>query len=193
MALESNMNLLLIDTSQKEALVVVSDQNRVTSFVYENVESSCSQKIIFLIDEALKQAGVHKNDIGALGCVVGPGSFTGIRIGIATVSALAYSKKRSVIPICSLEYRVFHLIKEGKSVLSVLPSHKNEAYACLYPGGVPYVLDKYDIQSVETISASVLAQNLADCAWMFFNAHKTVEYFNIQPLYVRKAYAEPSS
>ncbi|MBI2026864.1 MAG: tRNA (adenosine(37)-N6)-threonylcarbamoyltransferase complex dimerization subunit type 1 TsaB [Deltaproteobacteria bacterium] len=184
------MIILSIDTSQKEALVVVSSNDQVLSFVSENIESSCSQRIIFMIDQALKKANIHKREIDGLGCVVGPGSFTGIRIGIATVSALAYAKQCRVAPVCSLEYRVYHAIKQGGKILSVLPSNKSEVFACLYPGGQPYIAQKCVTTHFETPSAFLLTQNLASSVWANFETHNTVEYFNVEPLYVRKAYVE---
>ena len=86
------MNLLAIDTAQGYLSVYFSFQGRDYHAFRENAGMKHSTMLLPEIDAILRQAGATLADIDVFGVVVGAGSFTGIRIGIATVKALALSQ-----------------------------------------------------------------------------------------------------
>ena len=88
------MKILAVDTSSKNcsvAIVEVDENKNFNVLVEKNNddEKTHSQKLMPIIDEALKEQALSLDDINLLACCLGPGSFTGIRIGIATVKAFS--------------------------------------------------------------------------------------------------------
>lgn len=103
------MIILGISTSSKFASAAVMksfpDGDRVVSFKSENGQRtgrSHSEILMELIDAALLSANTDKTELGAIAIDIGPGSFTGVRIGVACANAMAYALGIPVIPVCSL-------------------------------------------------------------------------------------------
>ena len=83
------MRILAIDTSSKICSVCILEDNQLIIEKHNNDEKTHSQKLMPLIDMTFKESNLCLNDIDLLACCQGPGSFTGIRIGISTVKAFA--------------------------------------------------------------------------------------------------------
>lgn len=98
-----NMILLAVDTSNKIASVSVFDNNELLGEKINEDEKTHSEKLLPLIDKLLKEVRLEINDIDLFSVCVGPGSFTGIRIGVATIKGIAQALNKKVIPVTSLE------------------------------------------------------------------------------------------
>ena len=85
------MKILSIDTSSKICGVSVLDNENLICNLDAVTENSHSVSLMPMISSALKKANLELKDIGLIVCDVGPGSFTGIRIGIATVKGFCDS------------------------------------------------------------------------------------------------------
>ena len=83
------MKVLGIETSALSASAALTENGKVLSEAYINIGLTHSQTLMGLIDDCLKSAGTAISDIDAIAVASGPGSFTGIRIGIATAKGLA--------------------------------------------------------------------------------------------------------
>lgn len=89
-----------------------------------------SQDLVPSIEGLLKQAGISWSEIELLACGIGPGTFTGTRVAVATAKGLALARNIPVFPICSLS-AVAASLNRAESVISVLDARKNEVYARL--------------------------------------------------------------
>ena len=81
------------------------------------------------IENALAEAGIDKKDIDVFACAVGPGSFTGIRIGVATVKALAYALGKKVLGVTSFDSLAYN-VSDGRKKLAVIDARHGNFYAC---------------------------------------------------------------
>lgn len=106
------MKILAIDTSSATCSVAITENFKKIIELHSNDEKTHSVKLMPMIDEALIRSNLTLNDINLLSCSVGPGSFTGVRIGIATVKAFSDAKNIPVIGISSLEGLAYNLISE---------------------------------------------------------------------------------
>lgn len=99
------MNILSIDTSAKSSSALLSKANdgkiKIISKKIINHVATQSQTILPAIDECLKKSADKNYD--ALSLCVGPGSFTGLRVGAATIKGLAFARNLKIVPISSLE------------------------------------------------------------------------------------------
>ncbi len=124
------MNFLLaLDSSTLTAGVAIASlddgETRVLASLRRRVTKH-SDALLALVDEALAQAGVEKKSIVAIACGAGPGSFTGLRIGLATAKGLCFALARPLITVSSLEILAARATGE---VGALLDAHKDEVYA----------------------------------------------------------------
>lgn len=91
-----------------------------------------SEKIISLIDETLNE---NKN-FDKIAVSIGPGSFTGLRVGLSTAKGLAYASKKPIVPISTLKALAYNLIlhklQNGSLILPLLDARREEFYYALY-------------------------------------------------------------
>ncbi|HHY19320.1 MAG TPA: tRNA (adenosine(37)-N6)-threonylcarbamoyltransferase complex dimerization subunit type 1 TsaB, partial [Firmicutes bacterium] len=98
------MLTLAIDTSTKTGGAAVVDDNHVLGeYVLDIERKTHSERVIPAIDNVLKGIGISMKDIGAVAVAYGPGSFTGLRIGLATAKALSLSLDIPVYKVDTLE------------------------------------------------------------------------------------------
>ena len=130
------MKILSIDTSSKICGVTISDNEKILIHLHNDDERTHSVKLMPMIDKALKDTNLTLDDISVLAVCIGPGSFTGVRIGIATVKAFADVKNIPVVGVSSLEslaYNVLDCINiENTLVCSLIDAKNNNVYCGIY-------------------------------------------------------------
>lgn len=128
------MNILAIDTTTKKAHVTVKKDILIIDKSIDN-EITHSEKLLPLIDVCLNEAMINIDDIDTYCITTGPGSFTGIRIGMATIKAFAKIKNAQIFAVNNLElmaYKTINNIKEGEYILTLLNAKNNRVYYSLY-------------------------------------------------------------
>ena len=95
--------ILCVDTSSFIGSVSVFENLSLISSNSIEVEKSHSKLIIQLIDQSLKDAKIKINEVDAFAVSMGPGSYTGLRIGVSTIKGLCYSLEKPLISINTLE------------------------------------------------------------------------------------------
>ena len=101
------MNLLVLDTSGPVCGVAVLDGARVLSEYAARNRYTHSTSLMPMVERSLESAGRTLAEMDALAVVTGPGSFTGVRIGVATVKGLAHGSGKPCIPVDALEALVW--------------------------------------------------------------------------------------
>jgi tRNA threonylcarbamoyl adenosine modification protein YeaZ len=124
------MNYLAIDTSGKNLTVIVCKNDIVTSFCDKDCGVNHSVALMPKVEELIGKAGFDLKDADFFACVVGAGSFTGIRIGVATVKALCFAYNKPCLSITSFDTLAYN-VKDGK-VLAVIDAKHNGFYVCGY-------------------------------------------------------------
>lgn len=122
------MKILGIETSSKICAVALSEDDKLIKEKILEDENTHSVKLMPLVDELLKETKVNIKDIDLLACDKGPGSFTGIRIGIATIKAFVDVTNKNVIGITSLETLAYNVEQDG--IICAIIDAKNENVYC---------------------------------------------------------------
>jgi tRNA threonylcarbamoyladenosine biosynthesis protein TsaB len=96
-----------------------------------------SERLLVLIDEVLARAGVRAGGLDAIACSIGPGSFTGLRIGLSVAKGLAFATGAAIVPVSTLEALAARAVADGRvpeggRVLAVIDARRDEVYAALY-------------------------------------------------------------
>lgn len=124
---------LFIDTSNFKLVVGVIDENtnNIVSYYNEILKSDLSSKALDIIKECIDNSNITPNDIDKIYAVVGPGSFTGVRIGVTIAKTFAWSLNKKVIPISSLEVLATTAVKTEYSV-PMIDARREAVFAGIY-------------------------------------------------------------
>ena len=125
------MKILCIDTSSKLCGVAILDDTTLIKKIELDNGLTHSESLMPLIDQVLKECNLSLKDINLLVSDIGPGSFTGIRIGIATVKAFADSLNIPCIGISSLEVLAYNVSTDGL-ICSTIDCKNDNCYFALY-------------------------------------------------------------
>lgn len=99
------MMSLFVDTSNFKLIVGVVNEksNSILTYYEEELKEDLSSKILVIIKKCIEESNLIPNDIDKIYVVNGPGSFTGVRIGVTVAKTFAWALKKKIIPISSLE------------------------------------------------------------------------------------------
>ena len=100
------MNILAVDTAGKTAGVALLQDDRLLYEVYLDAGMTHSETLMPMIDTCLKMCGMTCADIDLYGVNAGPGSFTGLRIGLAAVKGLAFPRETLCAPVSSPTFAI---------------------------------------------------------------------------------------
>jgi tRNA threonylcarbamoyladenosine biosynthesis protein TsaB len=127
------VKILALDTSTIHAGVAVRIAQGEDVHVFEKREhvTTHSEKLLLLIDAAMREAGVTPRELDLIACGAGPGSFTGLRIGLATAKGLCFATGKPLVLVSSLATLAARA-PEGATVCATLDAYKSEVYAGLF-------------------------------------------------------------
>lgn len=128
------MIFLASDTSTKSLSVAVSDGKNVLSSVTRQTDMTHSQTHIPMICEMLAKAGLDFADIDVYACTNGPGSYTGIRIGVASTKAMAYASGKSAVGISTIETLAHPFKGAGRLVCPLIDARNRRAFSAVFLG-----------------------------------------------------------
>lgn len=129
------MRILAVDTSSAQATAACLEDGRVLSKVAADSTRRHAETVLPMIDSALEIAGWKLEDADAFAVDIGPGSFTGVRIGVSVMNAFAFALGRNVLGISSLRALAEKHMQQEKPVVSVLNAGNGNAYAAVYQTG----------------------------------------------------------
>ena len=125
--------ILNIETSTTNCSVALSQNGTVIGLKEDNsLEYSHAERLHVYIDEVLKTAKVSKTQIAAVGISKGPGSYTGLRIGVSAAKGLCYALKIPLISILTLEALAHQVVNPQGPIVSMLDARRLEVYSAIY-------------------------------------------------------------
>lgn len=131
------MNILMIDTSGPACGAAVSRDGQIVCEMQLTSGRTHSQRVMPLVDQALSLCEMAVSDIDLFGAVVGPGSFTGVRIGVSTVKALAHAAGKPCIGIDALEALAANALGFGGVICPILDARAQQVYGAMFESGMP--------------------------------------------------------
>lgn len=126
------MKILAFDTSAKVSTVSIVDEEKVIAEYSINLNFTHSQTIMPMCEEILKQTKISLNEIDAFAVCVGPGSFTGLRIGISAIKGMSYALNKPCIEIKTLDALSYNMLDFDGIICSVMDARCNQVYNCIY-------------------------------------------------------------
>ncbi len=126
------MRILAIDTSTMLGGIAVMDESLLIAESRLNVKSTHSERLMTEIEHCLKQSGIKISDIDVFAVATGPGSFTGLRIGLSTVKGFSYATGKQIVSVPTLEALAWNFPYSRYPVCTMLDARKKEVYAALF-------------------------------------------------------------
>lgn len=133
------MIVLAIDTAGVDCAVAVYDSSigTVLSRISETIGRGHAERLMAMIDEALQQAGLPLDAVERIGVTVGPGSFTGIRVGVAAARGLALALGVDCIGVNTLEVLARSVTAPVQTILAGINAHREEVYVQAFRDQMP--------------------------------------------------------
>lgn len=127
------MKILALETATIAGSAAVVDDNKgLIGEVRVDVKVAHSERLMPSVEWLLSMSGLSINDIDAFGVSIGPGSFTGLRIGLSTAKGLAFAAGKPLVPVKTLDAFARTLVYCSYTICPMLDARKNEVYAGLY-------------------------------------------------------------
>ena len=126
------MKILSLDTSATVASVAITDGNTPLAAYTLNAKNTHSETLLPMVESALKSLSLKASDIDIFALSAGPGSFTGVRIGAATVKGLAFASNKPCIEVSTLEALAQNLIFKQGLICPVMNARRSQVYTALF-------------------------------------------------------------
>ena len=126
------MSILAIDTASSVSSVAVASEGKLQAEVTVEAGRTHSETLLSHIEGALSFAGVERSALRGVAVSIGPGSFTGLRIGLATAKAIAYGLSIPLVGVSTLAALALAVPVPDVHTLALMDAQKGNAYAGLY-------------------------------------------------------------
>lgn len=126
------MRVLAVDTSSNVATVAVMEDDLLLGEYILNHKKTHSQKIMPMIEQLLADLELTADDIDIFAAAVGPGSFTGLRIGVATIKALAHATGKRVVSVGTLEALAYNVPHCENIIVPIMDARRNNIFTASY-------------------------------------------------------------
>ena len=126
------MLILAFETSAKAASVALHDGAKLLAESYQNTGLTHSQTLMVMAEDMLKQCGYTAKDVTAVAVAAGPGSFTGVRIGVAAAKGLAWGLEKPCYGVSTLEAMATTFGRCDGILCACMDARRNQVYNALF-------------------------------------------------------------
>ena len=126
------MKILAFETSAKAASVALLDGGKLLAESYQNTGMTHSQTLMVMAEDLLKQCALTVSDVNAVAVAEGPGSFTGVRIGVAAAKGFAWGRQLPCYGVSTLEAMAVSLGAYQGYVCPVMDARRSQVYNALF-------------------------------------------------------------
>lgn len=186
------MRILAVDTSSAVASCAIVDGEKLVCEEILNNGLTHSQMVMPMIESVLKRSGLDVSDIDIFAAVTGPGSFTGLRIGVSAVKALAHAANKPCVAVSTVEAMAYNLPFCEKLIVPIMDARRGEVYNGIYrfENGKFFEVRAARALSIEECCADI--QSLGEDA-VFLGDGLPVFKEKIMELLGEKAYFAPAN
>jgi tRNA threonylcarbamoyladenosine biosynthesis protein TsaB len=149
--------ILSIETSTSICSVAIHERGELRAVSEIKEPGAHAEKLLDLVDAAMKQAELRMSDLDAVAVSQGPGSYTGLRIGVSTAKGIAYGLEIPLIGINTLQaMAASQLVNQGEFVVAVLDARRKEVYTQTFGDSLQEITSIEAVVLEEGVFASVL-------------------------------------
>ncbi|AWI07103.1 tRNA (adenosine(37)-N6)-threonylcarbamoyltransferase complex dimerization subunit type 1 TsaB [Clostridium drakei] len=159
------MKILSLDSATEAATCAVIEDNRLLGEITFNYKKQHSILMMPMIDKLLKNLKIDINSLDGFVVSKGPGSFTGLRIGVSTIKGLSQGTDKPFVSVSSLDALAYNLAYTGGTICPIIDALRNNVYTALYnfvDNKLQRVSD-YMIISIDDLISTMNEQNVKVC------------------------------
>ena len=155
------MKILAVDTSANMATVAVTDNTKLIGEFSINHKKTHSQKLLPMIKELMSGLELKAADIDVYAASSGPGSFTGLRIGVTTMKAIAYAAQKPVVSVPTLDALAYNIPKTQSLICPIMDARNSQVYTAVYTwnGNSQVKLTEYMGMPITELVQQILGKN----------------------------------
>ena len=203
------MKILAIGTSGKNCTIAISEDKNVIKEININTGLTHSETLLPNIEKILQETNLTLNDMDAYAVSIGPGSFTGIRIGVATIKGLCLGVDKQVIAVPSLLGMAYNKKDFDGYIVSCIDARNDNIYAGIYKAenGIVKQVGDYISDSINVLNEKLAsldgkyilvedkdnveyASKIAEAAFDLYAQGIVTDGVHVSPLYLKKSQAE---
>lgn len=152
------MSILAIDTATQVSSVAVLEGSKVLAELTMQARLTHSETLLPHIEQALNMAGITKDKLTGIAVSIGPGSFTGLRIGLAAAKTMAYALSLPIIGVSTLKALAEHFYGAEALIVSMIDAQKGNAYV------ESYEWQNGELKIVTPVKVAPIGEIIASCA-----------------------------
>ncbi len=126
------MKILALDSTETTVSAALSDDGRLIAETLINAKLNHSETLLPVIESLMKGSGLGYENIDLFACSEGPGSFTGVRIGAATVKGLAFGRNKPCVGVSGLLAMAYNFVGNECIVCPVMDARRNQLYNAIF-------------------------------------------------------------
>ena len=126
------MYILSLDSTAIAATVALCDDEKLLSLTTVENGNTHSQTLLPMVEQTLARFELRPTDVEMYACSAGPGSFTGVRIGVSTIKGLGFGRNIPCIGVSTLEALAYNLIGMDGLICPVMNARRNQVYNALF-------------------------------------------------------------
>lgn len=126
------MRIIALESSAKAASVAVLSDDHLEAYAYQNTGLTHSRTLMPMVRDALKNAGLTLADIDLVAAAVGPGSFTGVRIGAAAAKGIAWAAGKPCVGVSTLDAMAYGVMHMRGKICCVMDARRSELYNAVF-------------------------------------------------------------
>jgi tRNA threonylcarbamoyladenosine biosynthesis protein TsaB len=126
------MKILAVDTSSMVASVAIIENAKLIGEYTINHKKTHSQKLMPMVKELMDGLELRPADIDIFAASNGPGSFTGLRIGITSIKAIAFAAQKKVVGVPTLDALAYNIVANNSLICPIMDARNNQVYTAIY-------------------------------------------------------------
>ena len=126
------MKILAVDSTTRTACAALTEDGRTLASFTSDSGPTQSERLLPMVEEVLRAARVGIDEIDLFASTVGPGSFTGVRIGVAVIKGLAFGSEKPCVPVSALEAMAENLFPLEGIYCPVIDARRSQVYTALF-------------------------------------------------------------
>lgn len=151
------MSILAIDTATQVSSAAVAAPGKLSAELTMQAKLTHSETLMPHIEQVLKMAAVPKDQLKGIAVSIGPGSFTGLRIGLAAAKAMSYALKIPLVGVSTLRALAYHYPVAGVRIVCMLDAQKGNAYV------ETYRWEQGRLQTIDEVKVAPIAEVVEWC------------------------------
>lgn len=159
------MITLAMECSTQTAGIALLDQKKAIAEIYLDTGRGHTEVLLPALEKLFLLTGLTAERIDLLVCTTGPGSFTGVRIGVSTIKGLALATGKPIVGVSTLEALAMavNVFPSRRLICPLLDARKNQVYAGLYrfgPEGFPEAVSPDRLTDIESLVETLVAEEV---------------------------------